>query len=108
MALKIRPVLNAIDKSEKGKRVVIVPTSNKAILVNNKKQFTFDRVYSATDYDHLLFDECVEPLVYQVLEGLNASVLAYGQTSSGKSRALGTVSESSNLENPGNIGLQIN
>lgn len=42
--------------------------------------FTFDHVYGSTcSPSSAMFDECVAPLVDGLLEGYNATVLAYGQ-----------------------------
>lgn len=42
--------------------------------------FTFDHVYGSTcSPSSAMSDECVAPLVDGLLEGYNATVLAYGQ-----------------------------
>lgn len=42
--------------------------------------FTFDHVYGSTGSPpHLMFEECVAPLVDGLFQGYNATVLAYGQ-----------------------------
>ncbi|KAM9495958.1 kinesin-like protein KIF3C [Clarias gariepinus] len=48
------------------------------------KTFTFDAVYDATSKQSDLYDESVRPLVDSVLCGFNGTVLAYGQTGTGK------------------------
>lgn len=47
------------------------------------KDFEFDRVFSPSEGQSVVFDE-VEGLVTSVLEGYNVAILAYGQTGSGK------------------------
>ncbi|GAA6044957.1 hypothetical protein NBRC10513_004783 [Rhodotorula toruloides] len=54
-----------------------------------KQLFTFDRVIAPTEGQPDVWD-CAEPLVDSFLEGFNATILAYGQTSSGKSYTMGT------------------
>ncbi|BGO89455.1 hypothetical protein NBRC10512v2_001413 [Rhodotorula toruloides] len=54
-----------------------------------KQMFTFDRVIAPTEGQPDVWD-CAEPLVDSFLEGFNATILAYGQTSSGKSYTMGT------------------
>lgn len=54
-----------------------------------KQMFTFDRVIGPTEGQPDVWD-CAEPLVDSFLEGFNATILAYGQTSSGKSYTMGT------------------
>lgn len=46
--------------------------------------FTFDRVFGKSSRQSDLYHAVVAPLVSNCLEGYNATVLAYGQTSSGK------------------------
>lgn len=48
------------------------------------KTFTFDAVYDAGSKQNDLYDETVRPLVDSVLRGFNGTVLAYGQTGTGK------------------------
>ncbi|KAF5900348.1 kinesin-like protein KIF3C isoform X1, partial [Clarias magur] len=48
------------------------------------KTFTFDAVYDAASKQSDLYDESVRPLVDSVLCGFNGTVLAYGQTGTGK------------------------
>ncbi|BGP22679.1 hypothetical protein JCM10295v2_001570 [Rhodotorula toruloides] len=51
--------------------------------------FTFDRVIGPSEGQPDMWD-CAEPLVDSFLAGFNATILAYGQTSSGKSYTMGT------------------
>ncbi|KAH9818942.1 hypothetical protein DFH28DRAFT_1123320 [Melampsora americana] len=53
------------------------------------QRFTFDRVYSPEEGQECIWGS-VESLVSRFLEGYNVTVLAYGQTSSGKSYTMGT------------------
>ncbi|KAG0694330.1 kinesin [Suillus ampliporus] len=50
-----------------------------------KKQiFTFDQVHTPTVTQHSLFISTAQPLISRFMEGFNCTILAYGQTSSGK------------------------
>lgn len=52
--------------------------------------FTFDHVYGSTCSPLTgMFDECVAPLVDDLFQGYNATVLTYGQTGSGKTYTMG-------------------
>ncbi|KAF9246370.1 kinesin-domain-containing protein [Melanogaster broomeanus] len=52
---------------------------------SGKKQvFTFDQVHSPNTTQHALFTSTAQPLILRFLEGFNCTILAYGQTSSGK------------------------
>ncbi|GAA5822763.1 hypothetical protein JCM11251_004368 [Rhodosporidiobolus azoricus] len=54
-----------------------------------KTAFTFDRVISPEEGQRDVYN-CAESLVSSFLDGMNATILAYGQTSSGKSYTMGT------------------
>lgn len=46
--------------------------------------FTFDYVYDPSATQNFLYDNTAKPAVLSVLEGYNATMLAYGQTGTGK------------------------
>jgi kinesin family protein 3/17 len=46
--------------------------------------FTFDYVYDPSATQNFLYDNTAKPAVISVLEGYNATMLAYGQTGTGK------------------------
>ncbi|CEQ39858.1 SPOSA6832_01442 [Sporobolomyces salmonicolor] len=54
-----------------------------------KSLFTYDRVIGPDERQPAVY-ECASSLVDSFLEGMNATILAYGQTSSGKSYTMGT------------------
>ncbi|KAF9644552.1 P-loop containing nucleoside triphosphate hydrolase protein [Thelephora ganbajun] len=49
-----------------------------------KQQFTFDQVHGPSTTQHAIFTSTTNPLIAKFLEGSNCTILAYGQTSSGK------------------------
>ncbi|XP_071384535.1 centromere-associated protein E [Centroberyx affinis] len=51
---------------------------------NPTKSFGFDRVFSADETTHQLYQDIAKPLVVSTVEGYNGTIFAYGQTSSGK------------------------
>ena len=51
---------------------------------DKKQLFTFDQVHPPSATQHGLFTSTAEPLLARFLEGFNCTILAYGQTSSGK------------------------
>ena len=52
---------------------------------NAKKQmFTFDQVHPPATTQHAMFTSTAQPLISRFVEGFNCTILAYGQTSSGK------------------------
>ncbi|KAF0720488.1 Aste57867_281 [Aphanomyces stellatus] len=46
--------------------------------------FTFDNVFGEESTQQQVFDEVARPVVADIMEGYNATIFAYGQTSSGK------------------------
>lgn len=64
--------------------------------------FTFDAVYD-TSNTKVIYDELVRPVIEHTLKGVNATVFAYGQTSSGK-----TYTIQGSKEEPGIIPLSMN
>ncbi len=46
--------------------------------------FAFDHVYGADSTQTSVYDNTARPAVLSVLEGYNATILAYGQTGTGK------------------------
>lgn len=66
-----------------------------------KTSFTFDRVLGPEEGQKSVY-EVAEPLVQSFLEGMNATILAYGQTSSGKSYTMGTDREGGELDEEDN------
>ena len=49
-----------------------------------KHQFNFDYVFDSTTMQPPVYEIAAKPIVESVLEGFNGTILAYGQTSSGK------------------------
>lgn len=54
--------------------------------------FVYDRVLTADHGQADVYCQSVQPLIPRFFEGYNATILAYGQTSSGKSYTMGTAS----------------
>ncbi|KAJ1344444.1 hypothetical protein BSLG_001004 [Batrachochytrium salamandrivorans] len=55
-----------------------------------RKSFTFDSIYGPESSQRLIFEELAVPLLNQFYEGFNATILAYGQTFSGKTFTMGS------------------
>eukprot|EP00392_Amoebophrya_sp_AT5.2_P011082 g11157.t1 len=69
---------------------------------SNRQRYTFDYVFGTDATQQQIFDTCCRPLVAGVFDGLNASLLAYGQTSAGKTYTLGSFAQMSSGQ--GGIG----
>ena len=54
------------------------------------KMFPYDYVFSPQSTQESVYDEAANALVERFLEGFNVTILAYGQTSSGKTYTMGT------------------
>lgn len=55
---------------------------------SKKQQFTFDQVHGPSTTQHAIFTSTANPLISRFLEGFNCTILAYGQTSSGKTHTM--------------------
>ncbi|KAI0636643.1 kinesin [Trametes polyzona] len=61
------------------------PAAPAASANNAKKQmFTFDQVHPPSTTQYEMFVSTAQPLISRFVEGFNCTILAYGQTSSGK------------------------
>jgi kinesin family protein 4/21/27 len=61
-----------------------LPTVSQAVSTAKKQTFTFDQVHGPATTQHALFTSTAKPLIDRFVEGFNCTILAYGQTSSGK------------------------
>ncbi|KAH6692657.1 kinesin motor domain-containing protein [Plectosphaerella plurivora] len=50
----------------------------------NDKTYNFDRVFSQAADQSMVFDDVVKPILDEMLAGFNCTILAYGQTGTGK------------------------
>lgn len=74
--------------------MMTVTTAGKTqVVVTNKsntRKFTFSGVYGTASRQHHVFEESVSPLLTALMDGFNATILAYGQSGSGKTYTMGT------------------
>ncbi|KAH9998176.1 hypothetical protein BJV74DRAFT_242041 [Russula compacta] len=134
VALRIRPVTpqDAINIPARFQRTVIHATSSTSVSIdvttsapatsgagtmtapsspspvaNAKKQhFTFDQVHGQDSTQHALFTATAQPLISRFLEGFNCTILAYGQTSSGKTYTMTGIDLEADPSDPTNgIGI---
>lgn len=57
-------------------------------VVYNTYRFAFDRVYPSETPQHLIYEESARAAVSNVLQGYNASIIAFGQTGAGKTHTM--------------------
>jgi hypothetical protein len=71
---------------------LLTDEERQTVSTSNEHTFTYDYVFNGADdkSEQKLYKNCVEPLVFGLLNGLNGTVLAYGQTGSGKTYTMGT------------------
>ena len=68
-----------------------------------KKQFyTFDQVHHPATSQHALYQATAEPLISRFLQGFNCTILAYGQTSSGKTYSMAGIDLDADPSDPHN------
>ncbi|KAF8517592.1 kinesin-domain-containing protein [Hysterangium stoloniferum] len=67
-----------------------------------KQTYTFDQVHSPSTSQHALFQSTAEPLISRFLQGFNCTILAYGQTSSGKTYSMTGVDLDADPSDPHN------
>ena len=69
-----------------------------------KEAFSYDRVFGPEINTETIFNEQIRDLVHNALDGINQTVFAYGQTSSGKTF---TMRGNPNKNMPGLIPLSV-
>ncbi|KAL9416085.1 hypothetical protein AB3S75_039307 [Citrus x aurantiifolia] len=69
------------------------------------RTFLFDRVFGPTSQQKHLYDLAVSPIVYEVLEGYNCTIFAYGQTGTGKTYTMEGGARKKNGEFPSDAGV---
>ncbi|KAG8704870.1 hypothetical protein FRC08_001999, partial [Ceratobasidium sp. 394] len=67
-----------------------------------KQVFTFDQAHAQNATQHQLFTSTAAPLVDRFLQGFNCTILAYGQTSSGKTYTMSGVDLDADPNDPSN------
>ncbi|CAK9199899.1 unnamed protein product [Sphagnum troendelagicum] len=90
VVVRCRPLLEK-EIADGRKSCVEVDPINNSVQVCNPKQadaqpkvFTFDRTYDSSSTQRQLYDDVAHHIVHSVMCGYNGTVLAYGQTASGK------------------------
>ncbi|CAH1770425.1 2789_t:CDS:2, partial [Entrophospora sp. SA101] len=79
-----------LEREEKIKSPVVIKTTHRDVQIRLKtedascKSYTFDKVFGKEANQQKIFDSVVNPILYEVLDGFNCTLFAYGQTSTGK------------------------
>lgn len=67
-----------------------------------KQSFSFDQVHGPPTTQHSMFTSTAQPLIGRFLEGFNCTILAYGQTSSGKTFTMTGIDLDADPSDPNN------
>ncbi|KZV79915.1 kinesin-domain-containing protein [Exidia glandulosa HHB12029] len=126
VALRIRPTTSqdAISIPARFQRTVIHATSSNSVSADattsapagasgaqaqqppatagNKQSFNFDTVLPQTTTQHELYMSTAHPLIERFVQGFNCTILAYGQTSSGKTYSMTGVDLDGDPSDPNN------
>ncbi|KAG5507506.1 hypothetical protein JIQ42_07804 [Leishmania sp. Namibia] len=81
VVVRIRPFIASDPPDAELNTLVLDPAH---VSVGDNRVFKVDRAYMMEDATELIYAESVAPLIRRFLRGFNASVLAYGQTGTGK------------------------
>ena len=73
--------------------------------VDDKHAYTFDHVYKDSATTQEIFKRGISQMIYNASQGYNVTILAYGQTSSGKTYTMTGGKDHSGQHQSGIIGL---
>ncbi|XP_022368354.1 kinesin-like protein KIF27 isoform X3 [Enhydra lutris kenyoni] len=88
VAVRIRPLLCKEVLHNHQACVRVIPNTQQ-IIIGRDRVFTFDFVFGKNSTQDEVYNTCIKPLVFSLIEGYNATVFAYGQTGSGKTYTIG-------------------
>ena len=91
VVVRVRPLLER-ERRTSGEATCVTVASPTSVVIHDGDRdagprshtFTFNSVFGAHASQEQVYTEVARPVVQHALEGINATVLAYGQTSSGK------------------------
>ncbi|KAG5362459.1 Kinesin-like protein bimC [Yarrowia sp. C11] len=78
---------NEREKNQNSEVVVDASEADATITVNDnqrQKTFTVDQVYGPESDQNMVYDGVVAPVLQHVMDGINCTIFAYGQTGTGK------------------------
>ncbi|XP_049787831.1 kinesin heavy chain-like isoform X1 [Schistocerca cancellata] len=87
VALRVRP----LTESERTRSIasIIKQPSNPKVVIIGERGFSFDHVF-IKEGQETIFNLLMTPVIEKLLQGVNCSVIAYGQTGTGKTYTMGT------------------
>ena len=84
VTVRIKPLKQKEQVNDKNKNLWHRINEQGLMNMRTKEVYTFDRVFGPETSTEIIFNEQVKNLVHNALDGINQTVFAYGQTSSGK------------------------
>jgi len=96
VAVRLRPVLPA-EEAEVGDRAATIEVESevKRVLVKRDlwdcDSYQYDNAFPGTSSQRRLYEEFCSPVVESVVKGYNGTIMAYGQTGTGKTHTLGNL-----------------
>ncbi|XP_077284900.1 kinesin-like protein 64D [Arctopsyche grandis] len=105
VVVRVRP-MDAKEKLEGNHNVISVDTVNNNITVTKPnaiqnelpKTYSFDSVYDISTTQMDIYIQTASPIIEQVLKGYNGTILAYGQTGTGKTYTMAGISSAPELK----------
>ncbi|KAF0493369.1 kinesin-domain-containing protein [Gigaspora margarita] len=101
VALRIKPLtqddLTNLPARFQRQIISVSPYNQNQVVVEQEKRqiFQFDHVFSPETTQQEVYERAIENMITKFLEGYNVTILAYGQTSSGKTHTMGTADDRS-------------
>ena len=87
VTVRVKPLSEKEKKNEKN-HLWQVASDSSILNTRTNEMYTFDRVYPGTCNTAEVFDTSVKSVVNAAMNGINQTVFAYGQTSSGKTHTM--------------------
>ncbi|KAG5263864.1 hypothetical protein AALO_G00269480 [Alosa alosa] len=88
VAVRVRPLLPK-ELLRGHKSCISADPAARRITLGHSRHFLCDFLFQEASGQEEVYEACVQPLVEAFLQGFNATVFAYGQTSSGKTYTIG-------------------
>mmetsp|Transcript_27410 Transcript_27410/g.87833 ORF Transcript_27410/g.87833 Transcript_27410/m.87833 type:complete len:869 (-) Transcript_27410:75-2681(-) len=85
----------------------MVPEHNRVILRKNQWEsdtYTFDSVFPMHSSQRRVYETAARPIVESVMEGYNGTIMAYGQTGTGKTHTMGNLGDLSTKDQVEGMG----
>ncbi|EMG48831.1 hypothetical protein G210_0537 [Candida maltosa Xu316] len=73
-------------------------TTSSSLDDSQKKTYTFDQIYGSQADQSLVYSQIAHPLLLDFLHGINVSILAYGQTGTGKTYTMSGLDANNTLD----------